>query len=92
MRQLSCLYKMYLGGNYWQIVSCLSCIRLKFCLNWFSQEMKDVYFLPVWERQVLTKDYNDYQCFHLSSQVMSESGTIIAYHQNINSNIALVLV
>lgn len=54
--------------------------------------MKDVYFLPVWERQVLTKDYNDYQCFHLSLQVMSESGTIIAYHQNINSNIALVLV
>lgn len=35
-RNLSCLYKKYLSSNYWKIGSCLSCISLKFCLNWFS--------------------------------------------------------
>lgn len=55
-------------------------------------------YLPVWERQTFTKDYNGINLNKLifsvafTGNIPNDFVTIIVYHQNIISNMALALV
>lgn len=79
------------------VITCLSWISLKFCLDWFSPGNERCVFLTCLGK-TKTKDYNG---IDLNKPVFSvaftdnstnDFVTVIAYYQSTNSNMVLVLV